>query len=242
MDKGKEKEKRSTGAESDSDPEFEEALRKTKEDEERRAELHHKRGEDVLRFNDVSGIKEKFFEGIQNTNFNEEKKFSLNGIEKDFPNILHQIEEIYWQIFTLPPGRYYPQLVKVKGIKVECSAKAINKTYFDDDDVDATDYLAKLENLDNHYTWIASLIEVGFVYSRLTPSKNDNEVPISRAILISSIMKGVHINVGDIIAMEMRDRARQAYTSLPFSVLVTNLCCDACVPEIARIDENIRAK
>ncbi|MCD9640857.1 hypothetical protein HAX54_026565 [Datura stramonium] len=39
----------------------------------------------------------------------------------------------------------------------------------------------------------------------------------------------------------MRDRARQAHTSLPFPVLVTNMCCDAGVPEIGRIDENIWA-
>ncbi|MCD9558664.1 hypothetical protein HAX54_016192 [Datura stramonium] len=155
----------------------------------------------------------------------------------------------------------------MRGIQVECSAKAINKVCFGDDDADATDYLAKLENPDNNYTWIASLIAagmlawaieggqifkselniqstywLGFVCSRLTPSENDNEVPISRAILISCIMAGVHINVRDIISIEMRDLARQAHTSLPFPVLVTNLCRDVGVPEIARIDENIWEK
>ncbi|MCD9558663.1 hypothetical protein HAX54_016191 [Datura stramonium] len=92
-DKGKEKEKRPIEAESDSNSEFEEALRKMKEDEERRDELCHKRGEDDLRFNDVPRMKEKFFEGTQNRNFNEEKQFSLNRIEQDFPDILRQIEE-----------------------------------------------------------------------------------------------------------------------------------------------------
>ncbi|MCD9641575.1 hypothetical protein HAX54_027803 [Datura stramonium] len=76
----------------------------------------------------------------------------------------------------------------------------INMECFDDDDADAIDYMAKLENPYNYYTWISSLIEagtptwaieggkifksdlniqaehwLGFVCSRLTPSKNNNE-------------------------------------------------------------------
>ncbi|MCD9642720.1 hypothetical protein HAX54_029628, partial [Datura stramonium] len=91
--------------------------------------------------------------------------------------------------------------VKVRGDEVDCSSKATNKTYFDDDNANATHYLAKLENLEDHYTWVASLIAagtpawvkdggkiynsdlniqakhlLGFIFSRLTPSKNDNEV------------------------------------------------------------------
>ncbi|MCD9640858.1 hypothetical protein HAX54_026566 [Datura stramonium] len=74
-DKGKEKEKRSAEAEveSGSDPKLEEALRKAKEDRERKAELHRKRGKDALRFNVVPGMKERVFEGMYNWNFNEEK-------------------------------------------------------------------------------------------------------------------------------------------------------------------------
>ncbi|MCE5167161.1 hypothetical protein HAX54_040064, partial [Datura stramonium] len=55
------------------------------------------------------------------------------------------------------------------------------------------------------------------------------------------IIAGIHINVGDIIAIEMTNRARQKHTSLPFPVLVTNLCHNVGVPEIERIDENIWA-
>ncbi|MCD7455516.1 hypothetical protein HAX54_028500 [Datura stramonium] len=81
--------------------------------------------------------------------------------------------------------------------------------YFNDDDAtDATDYLAKLENPEDHYTWVASLIAVGtpywatyvepihksdlnihakhwmgFVCSRLTPSKNDNNIPTPERFL-----------------------------------------------------------
>ncbi|MCD7462905.1 hypothetical protein HAX54_049613 [Datura stramonium] len=52
-------------------------------------------------------------------------------------------------------------------------------------------------------------------------------------------MEGIHINVWYIIAMEMRDRAQQEHTSLLFPMLVTNMCHNASVPEIGRIDENI---
>ncbi|MCE5165658.1 hypothetical protein HAX54_011387 [Datura stramonium] len=102
--------------------------------------------------------------------------------------------------------------VKVRGVEVDCSSKAINKVYFDDNDPDALE---------------------------LTPLKNDNEVSLARAILIACIMEGIHISVEDIISIEMKDRARQAHTSLPFLVLVMNLCRAAGVPKIERIDKNI---
>ncbi|MCE3216308.1 hypothetical protein HAX54_006074 [Datura stramonium] len=109
--KGKEKKPTEAKAESESDPELEEALRKAKEDEERRPQLRYKRGKDALRFNIVHGMKERFFDGTHNRNFNEERKFILNRIEEDFPNILRQIKERYWEIFTIPPGRYCLTLV-----------------------------------------------------------------------------------------------------------------------------------
>ncbi|MCD7457470.1 hypothetical protein HAX54_035156 [Datura stramonium] len=243
-DKGKGKEKRLAEEEAKygSDPELEEALRKAKEDEDKRAQLRHKRGKDALWFNVVPGMKERFLTG--------------------------RITERYWEIFTIPPVRYFSILVReiyasygaaqkhqktagplrsrpclekvnVRGVEVDCSTKTINRAYFDDDDADATDYLAKLENPENHYTWITSLIAAGFVCPRLTPSKNDNEVTLVQAILIAHIMEEIHINVGDIIAMEIKDRARQAHTSLPFPVLVTNICRDTGVQEIEGIDEYI---
>ncbi|MCE3216214.1 hypothetical protein HAX54_005476, partial [Datura stramonium] len=45
-----------------------------------------------------------------------------------------------------------------RGVEVHYSAKAINKAYFNDDNADATEYLANLENPNDHYTWVASLI------------------------------------------------------------------------------------
>ncbi|MCD7466552.1 hypothetical protein HAX54_003363 [Datura stramonium] len=92
-------------------------------------------------------------------------------------------------------------------------------TYFNDDDADATDYLAKLENPENYYTWVTSLITtgtlcwatdrgpfyksdlniqaeywLGFVCSKLTLSKNYNEIPPSRAILIQSQHHNSHFH------------------------------------------------
>ncbi|MCD9640543.1 hypothetical protein HAX54_025902 [Datura stramonium] len=76
VDKGKGKEKRPSEAkvESGSDPELEEALHMVTEDEERKAKLCCKRGEDALRFNIIPGMKERFFEGTHNWNFNKEKQ------------------------------------------------------------------------------------------------------------------------------------------------------------------------
>ncbi|MCD7462536.1 hypothetical protein HAX54_048721 [Datura stramonium] len=164
--KGKWKDKKPTEEETEFGfhSELEEDLRKAKEDEEKKVELSYERRRC--------------------------SPFSLNSIEEDFPDILRQIKERYREIFTIPPGLYCPTLVrefyasyratekhqkangpprlipclekvKVRGVEVDCSAKEINQAYFDDDDADATDYLAKLEIPENHYTWIASLIVAG---------------------------------------------------------------------------------
>ncbi|MCD7446228.1 hypothetical protein HAX54_048426 [Datura stramonium] len=74
-DKCKGKEKRPAKAKSESgyDLELEKALRKAKEDEERKAELRCKRGKDALWLNVVLGMKERFFEWTHNQNLNEEE-------------------------------------------------------------------------------------------------------------------------------------------------------------------------
>ncbi|MCD7472033.1 hypothetical protein HAX54_012859 [Datura stramonium] len=73
------------------------------------------------------------------------------------------------------------------------------------------------------------------------PSKNDNEVPLTEQFSLLSIMESIHINVGDIITIKIRDQAQQAYTPFPILVLVMNLCRNAGIPEIERIEENIWA-
>ncbi|MCE5166898.1 hypothetical protein HAX54_029021, partial [Datura stramonium] len=45
-------------------------------------------------------------------------------------------------------SRICRETMKVYGVDVDCSAKAINKFYFGDDDIESTEYLAKLENPD----------------------------------------------------------------------------------------------
>ncbi|MCD7468363.1 hypothetical protein HAX54_006451 [Datura stramonium] len=219
--------------------ELEESLRSAKEDEEKRVELRCKRGEDAIRFNAIPEMKERFFDGMHNWNFNEEWKFSLNGIEEYFPDILRQIKERYWEILQYLQAviashwsmDFMHRMGLLRNIKSNWSTETETMP-----GKDATNYLAKLENPGNHYTWIASLIAAGtpswvsngsqiyksdlniqtkqWLGSRLTPSKNDNEI---------------------------RDRAQQAHTSFPFPVLVMNICRDACVPEIERIEEYIWA-
>ncbi|MCD7457943.1 hypothetical protein HAX54_036630 [Datura stramonium] len=66
--------------------------------------------------------------------------------------------------------------VKVRGVEVDYSTKAINRAYFDDDDADATDYLAKMENPGNHYTWIASLITTDEMNPKMKKRKREPTV------------------------------------------------------------------
>ncbi|MCD7451192.1 hypothetical protein HAX54_009920 [Datura stramonium] len=117
-----------------------------------------------------------------------------------------------------------------RGVKMVFTAKAISMAYFNDDYANVIDYLAKLQNPKKHYIWVASLIAADAlswvtdaepIYKSdlniFTPSKNDNEIPPPRVILVTCIMEGVHINMGKIIALEIRDRAR---LNLDKSVLV----------------------
>ncbi|MCE5166196.1 hypothetical protein HAX54_015696 [Datura stramonium] len=142
-----------------SDPTDKEALRKAKKDEERRDELHHKRGKDALQFNSLPGMKERFFEGTR-------IKTSMKR-GRYFPMLVHEFYALHGAAQkhqkATGPLRSRPCLEKVKGrgVEVDCSSKAINNTYFDDDAADATGYLAKLENPEDHYTWVASLIAAG---------------------------------------------------------------------------------
>ncbi|MCD9645445.1 hypothetical protein HAX54_034354 [Datura stramonium] len=122
IDKGKGKGKRPTEAAADSS-EIGEALHKAKGDEERKVKLPLKRGE-----NDKGEI----LGNIQITS------------RSVLPPLVHEFYASYRLLRSIATGllKLGPCLekVKVRGIEVDCSAKAINKAYFDEDNTDATEY------------------------------------------------------------------------------------------------------
>ncbi|MCD9558885.1 hypothetical protein HAX54_016569 [Datura stramonium] len=123
-------------AESGSDPEIEESLRKAKEDEEKWVELHHRRGENALRFNVI-------------------------------------------------PTTGTPSWVTEGG-----------HIFKSDLNIQAKHWL-------------------GFVCSRFTPSKNDNEIPNTQAILISCIMVVDIMKIQDDMSPKMKKRKKEPTVSHP---------------------------
>ncbi|MCE2055113.1 hypothetical protein HAX54_042004 [Datura stramonium] len=123
----------------------------------------------------------------------------------------------------------------------------------------------KIEDKANQFQWVAHLIAQGqpkwdvskglihrhylkfdarmwldLVCSRLMPSQNTSEVPIDVEILLACIMKHVHINMGDIIGDQFRQKAKQQATALLFPSLVSMLCFRAECPLWRSLDKTIQ--
>ncbi|MCD9561530.1 hypothetical protein HAX54_020693 [Datura stramonium] len=76
---------------------------------------------------------------------------------------------------------------------------------------------------------------------RLIPSRNTSEVQTKFAILLACIMDHVHINVGEIINDQFKQRAKQQAPTLPFPNLVIMLCMRATCPLYRPLDRTVRA-
>ncbi|MCD7453872.1 hypothetical protein HAX54_022503 [Datura stramonium] len=71
---------------------------------------------------------------------------------------------------------------------------------------------------------------------RLFPTGGDIVLGEDTTVLVANLMSGFPLNMGVIIADEMRAHATKFSTSLPFLCLVIGLCKEAHVPILARID------
>uniref|UniRef100_M1DZ79 Putative plant transposon protein domain-containing protein n=1 Tax=Solanum tuberosum TaxID=4113 RepID=M1DZ79_SOLTU len=68
------------------------------------------------------------------------------------------------------------------------------------------------------------------------PSQNESILKNSKATIVGSITEREKINIGEIIEKEILLRSRHEQTSLPFLVLITQLCEKVGVPFRAKID------
>ncbi|MCD9639204.1 hypothetical protein HAX54_023582 [Datura stramonium] len=103
------------------------------------------------------------------------------------------------------------------------------KAYFDDDDAEATEYLAKLENQEEHYTWIAFLLATstptwvtdgGQIYKR--------DLRIQAKQWNSYQCKGYHCN-----------RNKRSSSTSTYLSSISSVSHDASVVKIERTYENI---
>ncbi|KAM3217714.1 putative protein isoform X1 [Capsicum annuum] len=77
------------------------------------------------------------------------------------------------------------------------------------------------------------------VRSRLGSTSGDNRLTPDRAVLVASIMAGYNINIPRYIVEEIRERALQVTTSIPFPCLVYRLCRESGVPVLPEIDHPV---
>ncbi|XP_060168946.1 uncharacterized protein LOC132600550 [Lycium barbarum] len=124
-----------------------------------------------------------------------------------------------------------------------------------------------MENPEEHREWVASVIASGtppwldlsvsiekntfnreakfwlsLISSRVIPSKHNTDIPITKCILIASLMFGYLVDVGVIIRDEIKTKSTQKGTSLPFPCLITELCLRKKVRDIPRVDRMLQVE
>ncbi|MCD9639009.1 hypothetical protein HAX54_023246 [Datura stramonium] len=155
--------------------------------------------------------------------------------------------------------------VWVRGKKVSVTPEAINSLYWGEPIPSHPIFRNKVENKAYQFQWVANLIANGrpqwaiskglihwhdlkfeaciwldLVCARLIPSRNTLKVLIEVAILLTCIMDHVHINVGEIIANQLKRRAKQQATTLPFPNPVSMLCMRVVCPLFRPLDRTVQ--
>ncbi|KAK8913544.1 hypothetical protein KSP39_PZI023706 [Platanthera zijinensis] len=139
--------------------------------------------------------------------------------------------------------------VLVRGKEINCSTEAINN-FFDMENVEDQRFeqlhetISPLEvatalSISSDIEWAnpakhvlrsagfkrEAKVWLLFVNASVLPTKHPNQVSFSRALLIYCILKGIRINVGRIIAGQLRERVQSKVgQQLWFPTLITALC------------------
>jgi len=153
----------------------------------------------------------------------------------------------------------------VWGKKVKCSSSDINVVLrcsrdFMHDYID----LIKKKTLDDLKGWLAPLIFYmtprwieagapiekkdlyvaasywfGFINSTIMPSQNESILRHMKAVCLGSIMDQNRRNLDLLIEQEIAMRSKQSQTSLPFPILITELCRRAYILLVAKTDVEV---
>ncbi|KAG5576272.1 hypothetical protein H5410_056406, partial [Solanum commersonii] len=193
----------------------------------------------------------------------EEKLLSIKVLEGKYSSVAELLQCYQFQIFTRPRGPYiiswvrdfytlYGELVSkskkkasefrpvksvsIRGVEMSCGEEYINTALYKLMGF-ALSYegLPTTQTLEDLKGWFAPLI------SDTTPRWIENESILrhAKAACLRSILSNRRLNFDLIIEQEIAMRANQKQTSLPFPVLITELCRCARVPRDAARDIEI---
>nr|XP_009615097.1 uncharacterized protein LOC104107887 [Nicotiana tomentosiformis]XP_033514991.1 uncharacterized protein LOC104107887 [Nicotiana tomentosiformis]XP_033514992.1 uncharacterized protein LOC104107887 [Nicotiana tomentosiformis]XP_033514993.1 uncharacterized protein LOC104107887 [Nicotiana tomentosiformis] len=154
------------------------------------------------------------------------------------------VKEFYANVAPIKKGTH---VTKVRNKKIQFDGKTLN-TYAGFDDVDVALYIQKLALDKAARPWVAEVIAIPgttpawltpgvsiarntlsfeakgwctFVCSRLDPCHHDSNIPLSREILIASIIAGYLINVGNLMAQNISKETGKEERSYPYPNFIT---------------------
>nr|XP_018633194.1 uncharacterized protein LOC108948496 isoform X1 [Nicotiana tomentosiformis] len=147
------------------------------------------------------------------------------------------VQEFYENVANIKKGT---KVTKVRNLKVRFDQHTLN-TYLGYEDVELKEYLEKYALGDAARPWLADTLavpgppppwiadEVPIHCIRLDPSQNKTNLPIPRAVPVTSIMAGYPINMGVMMSANISVIARQGDSSYPYPNTITEYLIDAMV-------------